>query len=231
LRRSTLTSWRKLAVAGIAGAATTLAFATPALACHAEFPVKPTAACATENTALVTWTVKPSDRGGKLQGYEFTVDGNKANGTAPKNIGEALPDNSKFTLTVSKGAKIAKLTVKVSTDRGRSSEINLNVIDWSACQAPVVPPVTPSSPAPVQPTTPPVASPSAPVSESPSVPVSPSESKSSAVAGASSSAAAGSLPVTGTSIGIIAGVATLLLGAGVAMFLIARRRRVRFTAA
>lgn len=38
------------------------------------------------------------------------------------------------------------------------------------------------------------------------------------------------LAVTGTSVGLIAGVALVLVGVGVALFVIARRRRIRFTA-
>ena len=51
----------------------------------------------------------------------------------------------------------------------------------------------------------------------------------SGVAGASSSAA-GSLPVTGANIALISGAAILLVGAGAGLFMVARRRRVRFTA-
>lgn len=46
----------------------------------------------------------------------------------------------------------------------------------------------------------------------------------------SMSKAANSLPTTGSNTAIVAGAAMLLLGAGVALFLVARRRRVRFTA-
>lgn len=51
---------------------------------------------------------------------------------------------------------------------------------------------------------------------------------SSGVAGASSSAG-GALAVTGSSTTIVAGVALLILGAGTGFFLVARRRRIRFT--
>jgi hypothetical protein len=47
----------------------------------------------------------------------------------------------------------------------------------------------------------------------------------------STPAATGILPVTGAGVGLIAGVAVALLAAGALLFVLARRRRVRFTAA
>lgn len=216
LRRSTPISWRKLAVAGIAGIATTLAFASPAAACYPVFKGAK-AQCVSETTATVAWTVSSDTAGATLQTSTFTIDGQAATGSAPAGLGNGneLPDKSAFTLTVPNTAKRAELAVGLSADDGTntgvlSQEIDLTQIDWSKCKK------TES------------ASPS--TSASPSAPASPTASNGSGVAGASSSAA-GSLPVTGASAGIIAGVAVVLLAAGAGLFMMARRRRIRFTTA
>jgi LPXTG-motif cell wall-anchored protein len=241
LRRFMPTSWRKLALAGIAGAATTVAFAAPALACHPVFDSTPAGACVTETTGKVIWTVSPQEgERQELTLVKFTIDGQTVTGEGLKEKDE-LVKNSKFTLTVPRTANKAALTIGVkqkTNSRNPASgqgtkEFTISSIDWSKCKAPVTPPSEQPSTPVEQPSTPASEKPSTPVEQpsSPSVPASPTESKSSAVAGASSSAASGSLPVTGTSIGIIAGVAVVLLGAGIALFVVARRRRIRFTAA
>lgn len=197
------TSWRKLAVAGIAGVAATVAFATPALACHPEFSDQSAAACVTADTAKVTWIVSPDrgSEGASLDGYHFFIgDQEVTTGQAP--TGPTLANNSKFTLMVPKTAKSAKLSVTITkTSTGtRENVIDLTKIDWTKCKGGETGGQT-------------------------SAPASPTKT----VAGASSSAAA--LPVTGSSTGIMAGVAVVLLAGGVALFFVARRRRVRFTAA
>jgi LPXTG-motif cell wall-anchored protein len=193
-------SWRRLAVAGIAGVATTLAFASPALACHPVFEGSAQAECVTDATGKVTWTVSPDPKGATLTNYTFTVDNKEVEGTViagdtGKKIskGDPLPDFSKFSVAVTNKNETAKVWIEVAgkdlPPGGLSDAIDLKIIDWTKCPA--------ASPSP---------SPSA----------------------SSSSSSAAALPVTGASTGVLVGVAVVLLTVGAALFLIARRRRVGF---
>lgn len=205
MRHSTPTSWRRLAIAGIAGVATTLAFASPAFACHPSFEGKAQAECVTDTKGKVTWTVSPDPKGATLTNYSFTVDdkevaGEIIAGDTGKAIGkgDALSDFSKFSVTVNKENKTAKVWIEVAGQGlepgGGDDLVDLKIIDWTKC---------------------PLASPS------------PSPSTS----GASPSPSAATLPVTGASTGILIGFAVVLLAAGGALVLIARRRRTGFTSA
>lgn len=216
------TSLRKLTVAGIAGVAVALAFSAPASACHAE-PAK-TAVCIDNQTAKVTWDVKAVGWTPNVSSVTAYIGTEKAelDSTSTLKAGVALNGTLKAVLVVprDKGTELgAKLVVvltgkdQANQDKTWSSEndtdnpkkadftTKLRTINWAECPAPSK---SPSSSAPTSAST-------------------------SGVAAVTSSSSAAALPVTGANVALMAGSAVVLVGAGVGLFLVARRRRVRFT--
>ncbi|MBT8224742.1 MAG: LPXTG cell wall anchor domain-containing protein [Dactylosporangium sp.] len=194
---------RNIVGAGAVGVAAALTFATPALACH---PVadKPSIVCDDRGGAEITWTIKmDSNVTATVQGVTLTPEGSTLkNGKIAK--GKTFGKQGVTDVqVVPPGTTKATMKVKVEyqyNGRKQTHELNASTEEFNC-------PVPSESPTP---------------SESPA----PSES---AVASASSSGGS-ALPVTGANTAIIAGVAVLLVGAGAGLFLVARRRQVRFTA-
>jgi hypothetical protein len=206
-------------IAGVAlGTAGALALATPASAHHVT--VTGTAECITDTGEWqITWTVTNSE-----DDIPGTVTGVVATPDTPVSdivVGATLPADGTLvgTQVVPGATSSASLTVAIEWTRPykkiRDRDTGTVPLDGT-CAPP--PPPPPSEPPPTEPppTEPPP--PSEPPATEPPATESPEPGE------------GGGLPVTGASTGIVAGVALLLVAFGTAMFLIARRRRIRFTA-
>ena len=159
--------------------------------------------CQQDGSVLVTWTIKND--------YKLAADISNLSGSpVSANAASTHLDpygSTTATQTVDASATQASLTYHVTWTDGFSLDKDPKVsIPAGTCQAQSSP--SPSEAAPVP---------------SPSV-TDVAESPSATVAPASSSPAA-SLPVTGTSLTAIIAAAVALIGGGVALFVIARRRR------
>lgn len=222
---------RNIIGASAVGVAAVLAFATPALACY---PVSShTEVCSDQGQVVITWTInlEESNRSATIQQVVSTPTGSVWSGdTLAKDVKIAQGGKLVAVQTLPAGQTEATLNVSVKLDgRNGSTEWLFNNAQPQKVKLPCSAPSKPATQTPTQPpTATPTETPSAIPSESSShgggASVAPSSITSSTSGGAS-------LPVTGSNTGAIVGVAVLLVGAGVGLFFMARRRQqVKFTA-
>jgi hypothetical protein len=213
-------------VIGTVGA---LALATPA---HAHLTtVSGTAVCLTDTGEWqITWTVTNSedDIPGKVTGVEADPD----TPVSEIVVGAVLPADGALTGVQVVPGTTTSATLKVSAEWIRTGRDGHPRVITSTdtgharfegkCEAPPPESPAPESPAPESPApespAPESPAPESPAPESPAAPESPEPGE------------GGGLPVTGASTGVVAIVALLLVAFGGAMYVIARRRRIRFTA-
>jgi LPXTG-motif cell wall-anchored protein len=223
---------------GLVGA---VALAAPASAHHADITGTPV--CTTGDNWKVDWKVTNWE-GGKV-GKIIAVTSVPADPAltvikvdATMESGASLTDTQAFTGAVTEAS--LEVTVVWESDRGRKNTNppkdtkKAKVYKPAPCPT-ATPSVTPSSAPPTS--TPPVTS---SPSVSPSVSVSPSTSASPTPSATPSPSptpvvpgeggGGGTLPKTGVAVGGIAAGAGVLLALGAGLFMMARRRRVKFTA-
>lgn len=195
--------------AAFVGAAVTALLATPAMACTATLTGTPT--CDTETGQVkVTWTIT-NDYSTKLTLKDVT-----SSPTLTKIVNDAkVPKredgkNGVLSETVSvEPGTVVSLGFTAKWPNGQSQTVPAKTVNTTGICKEVPPPTKSATPS---------AQPSASGGAG-GGPVSPS-----------TSAAAPALPVTGSQTGLYAGGAVVLLGAGAGLFVVARRRRVKFEA-
>lgn len=191
-----------LAGAALVATAATLAFASPASAHHTDLEAE--TKCLENGAWQVTWTLINSeeDLAGKLK----LVVSTPADKPAPNfAVNAVLPAGGTIVgvqvLAASDASAFLKVKTKWVRDGNRKYDTDEKTINRPGnCPAP------PASPSP---DVTPSASPSVPAPTTPSEPT---------------------LPVTGPGVWGVVGMAVALLVAGAAAFVVARRRRINFTA-
>ena len=189
--------------AAVVGVAATAAFATPALAWHVV--VSGTSACEKSTGQwLVAWTVEnPESSTGTFTQVTTTPSAPIAGDAIRVNGTVASHHSVTGTQHFDAVVTSANLTVKVEWPQDRDQPAFSRTVTFSGvCVKETTPPTT---------EVPPVVPPVVPREATPSASPAP-------------------LPVTGTKVGLYGGASLLLLGAGGALFLVARRRRIKFTA-
>jgi hypothetical protein len=220
---------------GLAGAA---ALATPASAHTAT--AYGTASCADQKTG--TWKVDWTVRNGWNLGAQITgINAAPQKGSVTGKIADqanwlaAGTGTATGVQTLSKQDGSARITVRLTwTDKRTSEAQSRPVTAPRNCGKDHKPPTKTPCPTPsasTSPTPKPTPSTSTSATPTPSTTVSPTPSATTpAPAPGGGGASGGGLPVTGAAAGSIAGGAALLLAIGGVLFVMARRRKVKFTA-
>ncbi|HEU5107917.1 MAG TPA: LPXTG cell wall anchor domain-containing protein [Micromonosporaceae bacterium] len=207
---------RALALSAVAAAATAAALAVSAPASAHRTSVSGTAVCDTETgNWVVTWTVSNSEDhvAGSLTFAAVAPSSTRVTNIA---YGAVLPAGGSITgEQIAPGSETsASLTVKAKWDNGKFEKYpQTGTVEFEGtCEEESEQPPTPT-PTPTETSSPPAEETPVP---SPSTTPVPGEG--------------GGLPVTGAATGGIVAAAAALLALGVGLFLVARRRRIRFTA-
>jgi hypothetical protein len=210
-----------LAAGAAVAMAAALSVGAPASAHHST--VTGTCAQGTDGGWVVTWTVSNSEKDipATLKTVRWKPEGTTL---TTIQVGATVPAGGQLTgvQTVPAGQRWAQLTVSsewvrngkpVGEHNGKPKSGKV-WFDKDKCAPAPSPSASPSvSPSATPTATPPATSPATPTPS-----------------GTPAPGGGGGLPVTGTAVGGIVGAAAVLLAAGAVLFLVARRRRVRFTA-
>lgn len=248
-------SWRKLAIAGTVGVVVAMAFSAPADACSLRLKTRPIATCASANTAQIEWhVVNGAKKNISITGFqgihgiatgqmgggaEWSGTQIVARGEVKAHINIHIRNESSFTsyFDMSK-FDWSKCAGAGGGQSGGGSDCKDKCGTCGHGQ-PCNPPCGGS-----QPCNPPCEGSQTCThgpadsgsSDTPSEPAgtataTSTSSKAATGKGGGSSAASdsSSLPVTGANVALMTAGALVLIGAGVALFLAARRRRVSFT--
>jgi LPXTG-motif cell wall-anchored protein len=203
---------RALALAAVAAAATAAVLAVSAPASAHKSDIEGTFVCDQQSGDwVVTWTVRNDmrDVAATLKDVVVTPEGTTVSGIAE---GTALPAGGSVTgvQRVSGEETSASLSLLTKWVNGRKFHAEGKVKFEGKCEKPEQPTPTPTA--------------------TPTAPASPPGEATPTPTATPAPGAGGGLPVTGSAVGGTVAAAAALLVLGLGLFLVARRRRIRFTA-